>query len=172
MYDLIPFSKHSLALQVRADFRRLGASLMELRFEVADPVGLVLDRPTAAHYERADLKRVDGLWKTTCFEAFWGEPGQPGYYELNLSANSGRWNLYQFDSYRQPQPPTPSNDFELEDLLVSAQSLIARLRGESAKIEASLCAVLRTSEGPLYYATRHAGEKPDFHLRQSFVIQL
>src|SRR3546814_17205573 len=42
---------------------------------------------------------TDGLWESTCFEAFLTEEGQPDYTEFNYSPD-GRWACYQFDDYR------------------------------------------------------------------------
>ena len=42
---------------------------------------------------------TDGLWESTCFEAFLTEEGQPDYTEFNY-APDGRWACYQFDDYR------------------------------------------------------------------------
>ena len=44
-------------------------------------------------------QRLDGLWNTTCFEAFYATPGiyarRTAYTELNLSP-SGNFNAYAF----------------------------------------------------------------------------
>src|SRR3546814_20714844 len=42
---------------------------------------------------------TDGLWESTCFEAFLTEEGEPDYTEFNYSPD-GRWACYQFDDYR------------------------------------------------------------------------
>lgn len=170
MHTLQAFSEHALALQVRAAIRwRVDG--VDLRFEVADPGRLIVDGPVPAHYERSLLKRADELWKTTCFEAFWGRPSQPEYYELNLSANTGRWNLYRFADYRRPQPPQASHDFDLQEISITPSSVSARLSGPGGPFEANLCAVLKTAAQTHYYASFHPGPQADFHLREGFVLK-
>jgi hypothetical protein len=117
---------------------------------------------------------MDGLWKTTCFEAFFREKGSAAYWELNLSGEGG-WNLYRFDGYRNPQPPRESDDFTVLELKTTPGSLECRLKANRAglklhELEASLCAVLRTGSGTHYLSLKHAGAKPDFHLQDSFCL--
>ena len=48
---------------------------------------------------RASAARRDELWRTTCFEAFVGNP-EGGYLELNFSPSSA-WAAYDFTAYRE-----------------------------------------------------------------------
>ncbi len=93
-------------------------------------------------------------------------------FELNLSSNSPRWNLYSFDSYRDPQPPRPSNYFNLEFLQTRSDSVECRLTSvmELPKLDFSLAAVIKTAQETLFFATHHAAAKADFHARESFTI--
>src|SRR5579863_7062353 len=52
----------------------------------------------------AQPERADGLWRTTCFEAFLKAADAPAYVELNL-APSGRWAAYRFDAFREGMGP-------------------------------------------------------------------
>jgi hypothetical protein len=117
--------------------------------------------------------RADELWRSTCFEAFWGEVGSKSYWELNLSPAGDRWNLYRFEDYRVPQPPEASDDFTLETLSIREGVLEATLaaRESIGGVEAALCAVVVTGEGPRFYALAHPGDKPDFHLRAGFGVR-
>lgn len=45
-------------------------------------------------------QRRDGLWRSTCFEAFFLDEASGAYVEFNFSP-SGEWAAYQFSSYRQ-----------------------------------------------------------------------
>ena len=45
--------------------------------------------------------RADHLWQHTCFEAFISVVGETAYHEFNFSPN-GRWAVYAFTAYRQP----------------------------------------------------------------------
>jgi hypothetical protein len=164
---LTPFSSASMRLYGEVSVRGME---MHLRFKLDDPQKSVLDSFVPGKWRGEEVRRSDGLWKTTCLEAFWGVPGQPGYWELNFAASSPQWNLYRFNEYREPQPPAPSSDYELLELSVGEDSLACSLRGQQAypTLEANLCAVLRTREALHYFAAAHAATKPDFHDRKSF----
>lgn len=126
--------------------------------------------------------RKDGLWKTTCFEAFFKNPHQPGYLEWNAHRN-GDWNLYAFDDYRKgmrevvaaSEPlifldKTEGDTFEI-GFSISRQILELEL-GE-APWNVSLTMVI---EAPLnevhYWALAHCGKEPDFHLPESFLLSI
>lgn len=142
------------------------------KFRLYDPSQLVIGSPSTAQWNTKQLERADGLWQSTCFEAFWAKPGEAKYFELNLSSNSPRWNLYSFDSYRAPQPPRLANDFNLEFLQTRPDSVECRLTSvmELPKLDFSLAAVIKTAQETLFFATHHAAAKADFHARESFTI--
>lgn len=181
MPELLPFQPHADRLSVWGDFQLTEAGI-EIRFRIEDPDRLLRGSPRAARWNADELRRADELWRETCFEAFFGVPDSDGYWELNIAAD-GRWNLYRFDGYRAPQPPTATDDFILEALLTDAGSLAALLRPRDAALlaarptalpaefEASLCAVLKTETQTYYYSTKHAGAKADFHLRAGFSLR-
>lgn len=151
----------------------LKPQVLRLTFNLKDPEQLLMDSLENRSFSANDFKRADGLWKSTCFEAFWAVPGQNSYWEFNVSAQ-GHWNLYSFEKYRHPQPPRPSNDFKLVGLETTCERLVADLRctQRPAAIDAALCAVLRSRiNHNHYFATKHMGPKPDFHLRQSFSLR-
>jgi hypothetical protein len=164
---LQPFHPISESIEIRGAFSQEIGDLV-FQFEVSDPDQKIIGGLKSAHYREDDLQRADGLWQNTCFEAFWSTKGETSYYEFNVSPVKPEWNLYHFDSYRQPQPPHKSEDFQLIDLQITPERLLCRLRGlELANIEVSLCAVVKTAGGTYYFSTKHAGPKPDFHLRES-----
>lgn len=166
MFTLRPFTP--LAVDVRANIK-FEPGEVRLRFEVGGDLALVRDPLVEGSWSHP--KRADELWRTTCFEAFWGRPGEPGYWELNVAPSGGRWNLYRFDEYRTPQPPRASGDFDMTTLRTTDTTLDVRLRAYvEGPFEASLCAVVRTEAGPTYFAALHAGDKADFHDRRGFVV--
>jgi hypothetical protein len=169
MQTLIPFS--SSAVSLRATAVKQGSSLI-FNFALRDPDNHVRDSLREGRW--SSWGRADELWKTTCFEAFFGIPRQPAYWELNLSPSKRAWNLYKFDSYRNPQPPRTSHDFELREIVATSDTLacILKIPVEIEKLELSLNAVIRTRSSPEYFALKHAGAKPDFHLRESFALKL
>lgn len=72
---------------------------LEASFALHTPAESLV-RPQAC----AQVQRRDELWQSTCFEAFFAEPGQERYWEINLAPN-GHWNVYRLDRYRQGLRP-------------------------------------------------------------------
>ncbi len=142
---------------------------LHFQWSAKDPKQILLDGFEAGARKPNSLVRKNGLWQTTCFEAFWAIPKEKGYWELNLSG-AGEWNLYHFDDYRIPQPPRECEDFSISGWNCTVDSLhcTLSLKMKLPALQASLCAIARTDQQTYYFSTKHAGEKPDFHLRESF----
>lgn len=172
MQALQPFTAHAEPIGITGKIELVGSTSLQLEFRLSDPERRVLDslRPHLG----TDAFRADVLWHTTCFEAFWGIPGEPGYWELNLAASQPKWNLYRFENYRQPQPPQESRDYELTNWEVTPTSMLCLLKGKqpTPALEASLCVIARTGQGTHFYSTSHAGAEADYHLRKSFTLKL
>jgi hypothetical protein len=124
----------------------------------------------------APLRR-DQLWQQSCFEFFVAPTGSFQYWEGNLSP-SGDWNVYAFDEYRAGMR---------EETALAALTFRIVRRTESLRLELvlpldaiirpeqplalGLSAVLRHRCGrSSYWALTHCGPKPDFHLRESFLL--
>jgi len=121
-------------------------------------------------------KRVDGLWKSTCFEVFLRDPRGEAYFEFNF-APSCLWAAYAFDGYRrgmrdldmavEPQVEfDPDRPLELSvDLDLSDIPNVRKL--------ANISAVIEERDGTLsYWALAHPpGDKPDFHHPDCFVAE-
>ncbi len=169
MLELIPFAAGAADIRIEASFVPLRDGL-HVEFRLRDPGAWVLDTLAPGEYTADHLQRTDGLWKTTCFEVFWGVRGQPGYWELNLSPNQAQWNLYHFEGLRQPAPPRPSNDYRVHRLSRTSDTLLCELETSQppSELERSLCAVVRLQDETLYYSERHASAKPDFHNRSAW----
>jgi hypothetical protein len=90
---------HSLTLCGRI---RRRASRLEIRFLLQGDLSLVSLASPAAQ-----PRRLDDLWRTTCFEFFLGAAADPGYWEVNLSP-AGHWNVYRFTDTRQGMEPERS----------------------------------------------------------------
>jgi hypothetical protein len=133
----------------------------------------------------SEPRRCDALWQTTCFEAFLGQPGQPNYWEINLSP-TGDWNLYALSDYRSDlhpetritqlpfrvdraaaDPLDPDTDHGLDlSLVLDLHALIPA----GASLELSATAVLEHRQrGCSFWAWRHSGPEADFHRRESFL---
>ena len=119
--------------------------------------------------------RADGLWKTTCFELFLGQPGTH-YREFNFSP-SGRWATYAFNAYREgghdapmSVPPVIAAAREGDDFRASV-ALTSDLLHHATS--AGLTAVIEEAGGHLsYWALAHAPGKPDFHARSCFTVAI
>jgi hypothetical protein len=118
--------------------------------------------------------RTDGLWQTTCFELFAGEPDSERYYEFNFSP-SGRWAAYDFDGYRAA----------MRDRAVSGEVAIESAKGRSAFAmlvvldapidgrRVGLTAVIEEKDGTKsYWALAHPSPEPDFHHLEGFTLEL
>ncbi|NEP56320.1 MAG: DOMON-like domain-containing protein [Symploca sp. SIO2G7] len=123
--------------------------------------------------------RKDGLWQETCFEFFIGVKDSPRYWEFNLSP-AADWNVYRFAAYRQGMEEEKA--FTSLPFNVEKQSNILRLSLEvdltqffstNQVMEVAISAVVKPKEGEVsYWALVHPDSKPDFHQRDSFIIEL
>jgi len=185
MLALEPFGglPHPPDLTVSGQARRQGgrqADRLELVWRLAgDLEALVLPDPSQSR------RRCDGLWQTTCLEAFWGFAGQEAYWELNLAPN-GDWNLYRLSHYRGPLAPVAlaaappwqvrrtAGELELAVELDLSEVVGADEPGVAGlPLEISLTAVIdQVGQGGSYWALAHTGAEPDFHRRDSFRLRL
>lgn len=118
-------------------------------------------------------ERADGLWRTTCFEAFVRTRGA-AYREFNLSP-SGAWAAYRFSGYRDRMTnaaataPSISLSCERDQLVLQAALLLPL----SACWHVGLSAVIETHDGAKsYWALAHPPGAPDFHHEDCFAIEL
>ena len=158
---------------VEAAVRRRADRLMISFALMGDWTGLCLAARTA------QPQRLDGLWRTTCFECFIAGTTSPAYWEINL-APSGHWQSYCFTAYRQGM---------VAEQLVEELSSAVTVAGQTWRIEgclaglpplagdrplvAGLTCVLEDGDGrKSYWALCHKGIQPDFHQRQSWIVTL
>lgn len=121
--------------------------------------------------------RRDGLWRTTCFEAFVKPGAGEAYFEFNFSPSS-EWAAYRFDGYRsgmanaEVHAPAIGTSVFGRTFEVSA-AISLRALGVTPSARIGLCAVLETETGEKgYWALRHGGDKPDFHRPDDFIARL
>ena len=120
--------------------------------------------------------RADGLWQTTCFEAFVRGDGER-YAELNFSP-SGQWAAYAFEARREgmhelgvPEPMVQVAR-ELGQLTLTASvALPDEFNGPGSAL--ALCAVVEEMQGTKsYWALTHGEGTPDFHHPDCFAAKL
>ena len=119
--------------------------------------------------DAAEPGRSDGLWKTTCFEAFVGLAGD-SYVEFNFSS-SGQWAAYRFDAHRSGMREEAA---QVEAWLEGGDGWIAvEATVECAALDddapLNLTAVIEEPGRSSYWALAHPAGPPDFHDRACFV---
>ncbi|HEX3424212.1 MAG TPA: DOMON-like domain-containing protein [Sphingomicrobium sp.] len=159
---LRPFD-HREGVSVVGEVTRKG-DVLEFGYLIeGDTIGVFIPPPSSP-------VRTDGLWESTCFEAFIGT-GATSYIELNF-APSGEWAAYSFAAYRQGMRELdiapPAIGFENNRLIATAS--LAAEPGSPL----SLTAVIKLKSGVRgYWALAHPeGDRPDFHARDCFVAKL
>lgn len=123
-------------------------------------------------------QRQHELWLDTCFEFFIGAENSPVYWEFNLSP-AGHWNIYHFDNYRQGMQEETAFTTLPFDVKHNSDSLTLTLSVNldkiipvNQRIEVSITTVIKsTNDQVSYWAVSHKGAEPDFHLRESFIVQ-
>ena len=173
-FQLVPFTPDPLVagLVLWGTVDRAGSTLRATYTLSGDRSALVVPTPGSAPTRR------DGLWRATCFELFVAPRGQASYLEVNL-APSGDWNAYSFTSYREAMAPLAGVRFLMQRTVPDRDVLELGFALElgadyplAALLDVAVTAVLEhTSGARSYWALMHAGERPDFHLRDSFILQ-
>jgi hypothetical protein len=118
--------------------------------------------------------RTDGLWQTTCFEAFFCS-SDGSYAEFNLSP-SFAWAAYAFDGYRHGMRDLVVM-FDPEISISGDQyrfSLCAELPFISCYHDGlAISAVIEEIDGTKsYWALKHPPGAPDFHHKDCFALKL
>lgn len=158
-----------VSLSVSAGYAPAGLALSFRWY--GDPDDLRIPPPRAP-------EAADGLWQHTCCEAFIAAVDSPKYREFNFSP-SGQWAVYDFAAYRQRNeafvtPSGPSIRFNrLDDGFRLDAEIPQALLPPSRSLSLALCAVIESADGGRrYWALTHCAGQPDFHLRQSFTLNL
>jgi hypothetical protein len=148
---------------IAAELTRPTPDQLRLSFLVSGAIDAIKLAPPAAP------ERVDELWKTTCFEAFVGEPGG-SYTEFNFSPST-QWAAYHFQSYRAalqnaPVAAAPRIEVRLDKARLELRTL-ATVAAQAKRL--ALSAVIEETDGAKsYWALAHPPGKPDFHHSDSF----
>ncbi|MDZ8186836.1 MAG: DOMON-like domain-containing protein [Nostoc sp. ChiSLP02] len=123
--------------------------------------------------------RKNQLWEDTCFEFFLGIKNSQQYWEFNLSP-AGHWNVYHFDGYRQgmrEETGLTTLPFKVDNhadkFVLTLNMDLEKIISPEQIIEAAITTVIKSKDGGVtYWALTHRGAKPDFHLRDSFILEL
>lgn len=174
LFSLLPFSaQDASSLEISGTVERRN-NQFSVRYTLAANVGEIF-LPSSA----TNPSRKDELWRTTCFEFFIAVKDSPQYWEFNMSP-SGDWNVYVMDAYRQVNMREETRIQQLqfkvhndaEYLSLEAALDLSTIIAREKSIEAGISAVISSSYGKeSYWALAHLHTKPDFHLRDSFVLE-
>ena len=174
-FSLKPFpSEESLRdLEVTGSIARY-AHKLSLRYQLTGDLKQVViprlsDTPVRSHE----------LWENTCFEFFLGVKDSAQYWEFNLSP-AGHWNVYHFDGYRQGMQEETAFNILPFSIQKQSDSLTLVLDVDLGKIVAieqelqvAITTVIKNKNCDITcWALAHSGIEPDFHLRDSFMIEL
>ncbi|MEH2163298.1 MAG: DOMON-like domain-containing protein [Nostoc sp.] len=123
--------------------------------------------------------RKHELWKDTCFEFFVGIKNSARYWEFNLSP-ARHWNVYRLDGYRQGMQEETAFiilPFNIQNqphkLTLALNVNLDKIVSAEQTIEVAITTVIKHRDDEVsYWALTHQGAEADFHLRDSFVIEL
>lgn len=125
--------------------------------------------------------RADGLWETTCFEAFVQPQGRASYIEFNF-APSTLWAAYRFTGERAGMQLAHGLSAPVFRTRETARTHVLHVRlgldampglPVEAEWRLGLSAVIEALDGSKsYWALRHPAPKPDFHNPQGFALKL
>ncbi|WP_298916966.1 DOMON-like domain-containing protein [uncultured Nostoc sp.] len=181
-FSLQPFpSKKSLPnLKIVGNIARNGNKLAIRYMLEGDLKEIALAKPTGGIAPLSNTpSRKHELWKDTCFELFFGIKDCQRYWEFNLSP-AGHWNVYHFDTYRQGmQEETAftilpfSVQNQADGLALVLEADLNKIVSAVQEIEVAITTVIKHRDGEVtYWALTHQGAEADFHLRDSFIVEL
>jgi len=156
--------------RIEARIIALDENWLRLRWRIADSASLIVP-------PFAGKGRAEGLWRTTCFEAFMRRLSGRSYVELNLSP-SERWAAYDFSDYREgmterPFPHEPQCTMRNGQNLAIFDAAIPMAGLPPFPLLLGLSAVIEEEGGTMsYWALAHPAGKPDFHDPACFAAML
>jgi hypothetical protein len=168
-YQLKPFEENKL-FSVDCDLNVLD-SLIEVCFYVrGDLDKLYIPAPNTSD------KRLDNLWKRTCFETFVKSNDQLNYFEINASP-TGDWALYKFSDYHADMADASEvREFRVQSSADQKELKcwytidLKKLGLPNKNLDIGLSCILENNEKKLsFWAVNHKKEKPDFHLASNFI---
>ena len=157
---------------VEACAERLESGRIQFRFHIDSSLNAL------ALGKAKPPERTDGLWKSTCFEAFLRCSRDGDYLEYNF-APSGQWAAYAFTDYRlggtdlrMDQAPEISLDAGERRFAMKAEVVLPTDWCDIA-IELNLTAVVEETDGTKsYWALAHPSGRPDFHHKDCFALKV
>lgn len=175
-HQLVEFygSTYWQKFQLTADVLKLNKTEFQIEYVLTGP----LDEVLIPDKYQGMYRRTEGLWEETCFEFFIAGDSEQKYFEFNFSPDTS-WDAYQFEHYRQKAQLQELIEVPQFDFYKTENSnlfkMVCRIQGPQSiavqnNYDYSVTTVLKNKNGEVsYWALKHAGDKPDFHLRDSFI---
>ncbi|WP_260582301.1 DOMON-like domain-containing protein [Sphingopyxis sp. PET50] len=163
-----PDTPCSTDLFISVDAIRNRPELLYLRFIIDGDMDKIVMPP------RRTLGRTDGLWQTTCCEAFLKPEGRRDYLEFNLSPSTA-WASYQFDDYRagMREADAAPNFDRVGGIFQAMFDFTDQPDLHDAAWRVGLSVVIEEKGGTKsYWALAHPPGKPDFHHPDCFALTL
>jgi hypothetical protein len=174
-FKLVPFDRSKLTdgITITGEIDCSGATL-KLSYVIAGDLSQIEILPP-----QRQRHRKWELWLATCCEFFLAVGDRADYWEFNL-APTGEWNVFHLDGYRQGLTEEtkigdlPFQVHHIEDrLMLNLELDLSQMVTDSEPIKLGITAVIASPTGEMdYWALRHPGKEADFHLRESFGIEL
>ncbi|QLE55745.1 DOMON-like domain-containing protein [Nostoc sp. TCL26-01] len=172
-FALQPFSPTASDLKITGNITRNHQQLAIKYNLVGNLQDIIISPPSATP------TRQHELWQDTCFEFFLGIKNTQKYWEFNLSPG-GHWNIYRFDSYRQGmQEETAWTTLpfsvvqQVDNLILEISIDLSEIIAVEQTLDVAITTVIKHQENQVsYWALVHKGVEADFHLRESFLIEL
>jgi hypothetical protein len=174
-FTLIPFPAPRIPAISLTGNLSLQDHILTLNYFVTGNLEEVLLPPISA-----EPARKDELWKATCFEFFVAVKDQPGYWEFNLSP-SDDWNAYRMDAYRRIGFRNETGLTELpfamktraDGCWLHVTLDLTPIIPLEQDLQMAITAIIQTKDGnETYWALAHPAPYADFHLRESFILEL
>jgi hypothetical protein len=172
---LHPDSRCAAVARIEVEAARPRPGALVLRYLVTGAIGDLRLPPAAAP------TRTDGLWQSTCFEAFLRAPPGEAYCEFNF-APSTEWAAYRFDAYREGMRGADEIGAPRIEVEASGESLSLLASLDFAGIpefragapwRLGLSAVIEEAGGgKSYWALAHPAGRPDFHRADCFTLEI
>ena len=173
-FTLIPYPAANIpAIEITGAIIRQD-NIISIHYSVRGEIkNILLPNPSTS-------SRKDDLWKATCFEFFIAIPNLPEYWEFNMSPSS-EWNIYHMDTYRRIGFREESAIDELQfafkqtanefsaDISVNLHSIIRLVQN----LQVNVTAIIQTKDkNETYWSLAHPSQQADFHLKESFIINI
>lgn len=174
-FSLIPFPAANIPeIQITGRVSRQ-SNLLSIHYSLTGNIDKILFPAVSTQ-----PARKSELWTATCFEFFLGLPHESQYWEFNLSP-SGDWNIYRIDAYRRVGFREESSiqrlPFSVRQeparVFVAAAVDLSPIIDSDRQIQLGITSVMQSNDRTeTYWALSHPNPQADFHLTESFTIEL